>query len=52
MAFFITSEVTELMLVPSESPFLRYIISDGLVECTGQGNRGLLLRDTQPLIHA
>lgn len=25
-----TSEVTELMLVPSESPFLRYMLSEGV----------------------
>lgn len=37
----LTSEVTELMLVPSESPFLRYMLTEGLVGCTGQGDGGL-----------
>lgn len=41
MQLILTSEVTELLLVPSESPFLRYMLSEALVVCTGQGDRGL-----------
>ena len=36
----LTSDVTELMLVPSDSPFLRYMLTEGPSRLTGGGGRG------------